>query len=204
MVTKGERCKKESLLHLQLLLSAHLFGISLISYLITKPNHEYKSFLGADFVCFRDKECQELESQAAKFLAQAKEEGIENIFLSEHYLLAKKLGFDGVHLTSRQYVFVPEAKRRGLKVIISCHTEAEIEEAIRKKVDFITYSPIFETPDKGEPKGVEYLKKMVLRYNVKIIALGGIVTDNHVMQIKESGAAGFASIRYFLKEIECQ
>ncbi|HIP60309.1 MAG TPA: thiamine phosphate synthase, partial [Campylobacterales bacterium] len=140
------------------------------------------------------------EAKAKKFIEQAQKEGIENIFLSEHYLIAKKLGAIGVHLTSRQYIFVPEAKRRGLKVIISCHTEAEIEEAIRKKVDFITYSPIFETPNKGKPKGIEDLKKMVLRYNVKIIALGGIITPKQVKEVEETGAYGFASIRYFTGE----
>jgi thiamine-phosphate pyrophosphorylase len=170
----------------------------LISYLITTPEHEYESFKGADFVCFRDKKCKDIEVKASLFLSQAEKEGIEDIFLSEDYLLAKKLGFSGVHLTSRQFVFIPEAKRRGLTVIISCHSEAEIEEAIRKKVDFITYSPIFETPNKGAPKGIEDLSKMVLRYNVKIIALGGIITSEQVKEVEESGAFGFASIRYFL------
>ncbi len=168
----------------------------MISYLITDPNHHYKSFQNADFVCYRNKEKIDKEGATA-FLAQAKNEGIKHIFLSEHYLLAKALGFDGVHLTSRQFVFIPEAQRRGLRVIISCHTEAEIEEAIRKKVDFITYSPIFTTPNKGEPKGIEDLKKMVLRYNVKIIALGGIISEAQIKEIENTGAAGFASIRYF-------
>ncbi len=169
----------------------------MITYLITDPAHHYKSFQNADFVCYRDKNATDIEDKATAFITQAKAEGIKNIFLSEHYLLAKKLGFDGVHLNSRQYVFVPEAKRRGLKVIISCHTEAEIEEAIRKKVDFITYSPIFETPNKGEAKGIENLKQMVLRYNISIIALGGIVTKEQIEAVREAGAVGFASIRYF-------
>ncbi len=169
----------------------------MITYLITDPNHTYPSFQNADFVCYRDKEANDFEAKATAFIAQAKAEGIQNIFLSENYLLAKKLGADGVHLNSRQYIFVPEAKRRGLKVIISCHTEAEIEEAIRKKVDFITYSPIFPTPNKGEPKGIENLKLMVLRYNISIIALGGIVTNEHIEAVREAGAVGFASIRYF-------
>jgi len=168
----------------------------MISYLITDPTHHYKSFQNADFVCYRNKEKKDIEGATA-FLAQARKEGIKNIFLSEHYLLAKELGFDGVHLASHQYVFVPEAKRRGLKVIISCHTEAEIEEAIRKKVDFITYSPIFPTPNKGAPKGIEDLKKMVLRYNIPIIALGGIITQEQIKEVEEAGAFGFASIRYF-------
>ena len=169
----------------------------MIAYLITDPTHHYKNFQNADFVCYRNKEKKDKESARA-FLTQARKEGIKNIFLSEHYLLAKELGFDGVHLASHQYIFVPEAKRRGLKVIISCHTEAEIEEAIRKKVDCITYSPIFSTPNKGEPKGIEDLKKMVLRYNIPIIALGGIITQEQIKEVEEAGAFGFASIRYFL------
>jgi len=169
----------------------------LIKYLIANPTHNYKSFQNADFVCYRNKEKKDIDGTTS-FLNKAKSESVKNIFLSEHYLLAKELGFDGVHLTSRQFIFIPEAKRRGLKVIISCHTEAEIEEAIRKRVDFITYSPIFATPYKGAPKGIEDLKKMVLRYNVKIIALGGIVSEKEISQVNDTGAYGFASIRYFL------
>ncbi len=168
----------------------------MITYLITNPTHTYPTFQNADFICYRNKASKDIEAMKA-FLAQAKREGIKNIFLSEHYLLAKELGFDGVHLNSRQYFFVPEAARRGLKVIISCHTEAEIEEAIRKKVDFITYSPIFATPGKGEPKGIEDLQKMVLRYNIPIIALGGIISKEQIEAVRLTGAAGFASIRYF-------
>lgn len=170
----------------------------MVSYLITDPTHYYSTFQKADFVCYRNKEKKDIEGAKA-FLKQARGEGIQTVFLSEHYLLAKELGFDGVHLNSHQYFFVPEAKRRGLKVIISCHTEAEIEEAIRKKVDFITYSPIFETPNKGIPKGIEDLKKMVLRYNIPIIALGGIVTSKQIEAVAQTGAAGFASIRYFTR-----
>ncbi len=39
---------------------------------------------------------------------------------------------------------------------------------------------------------------MVLRYNVKIIALGGIVSKKEIDQVEETGAYGFASIRYFV------
>jgi len=171
----------------------------MIKYLITDPSYEYESFGDADFVCFRDKECDNFEERAKKFIAKAKGEGIKEIYLSQHYLIAKKLGATGVHLTSSQFVFVPEAKRRGLKVIISTHTEAEIEEAIRKKVDYITYSPIFDTPNKGEAKGIEDLKTMVKRYNIPIIALGGIITKEHIKKVKDCGVVGFASIRYFAK-----
>ena len=171
----------------------------MIAYLITDPTHSYTSFAGADFVCYRDKEKKNFRQEATYFLSQARQASISHVFLNEDYLLAKELGFDGVHLTSRQFVFIPEAQRRGLKVIISCHTEAEIEEAIRKKVDFVTYSPIFETPNKGEAKGIENLKTMVDRYNIPIIALGGILTEEQIKAVKEAGAYGFASIRYFIR-----
>ena len=174
----------------------------MIHYAIT-PHHD-KSQLSSilshkvDFIAFRNKETSTIKEDAKAFLENLPKDCKAETFLSEHYLLAKELGFDGVHLTSSQYIFVPEAKRRGLKVIISCHTEAEIEEAIRKKVDYVTYSPIFSTPNKGEAKGIEDLKMTVLRYNIPIIALGGIITQEQIEAVEEAGAVGFASIRYFI------
>jgi thiamine-phosphate pyrophosphorylase len=173
----------------------------MIYYAIT-PYHDKKSLQAigdkaADFIAFRNKTTKSIKEDAKAFLDNLPKEHKVKTFLSEHYLLAKELGFYGVHLTSSQYFFIPEAKRRGLKVIISCHTEAEIEEAIRKKVDFITYSPIFASPDKGAPKGIEDLQQTVLRYNIPIIALGGIITKEQIEAVKEAGAVGFASIRYF-------
>jgi thiamine-phosphate pyrophosphorylase len=173
----------------------------MIQYAIT-PHHDKETLheimqKAPHFIAFRNKTTNTLKEDAKAFLENIPENSNAEIFLSEHYLLAKELGFDGVHLTSKQYFFVPEAKRRGLKVIISCHSEAEIEEAIRKKVDYVTYSPIFATPNKGEPKGIEDLKQIVLRYNISIIALGGIVTQEQIDAVEKAGVAGFASIRYF-------
>ena len=70
-------------------------------------------------------------------------------------------------------------------------------------MDFVTYSPIFETPNKGEAKGIENLKTMVDRYNIPIIALGGIITEEQIKAVKETGAYGFASIRYFIRWALC-
>jgi len=175
------------------------FGISLIKYLISDPNYNYKKFDDVDFVCYRNKQANNFEKEAKAFIFKAKKKGVKNIFLSEFYLLASKLGVTGVHLTSKQFDCIDEAKKRALKVIISCHCEEDIKKAMNKKVDFITYSPIFETPNKGKAKGIEDLKKIVLKYNIKIIALGGIITEKQIEEIKKSGVEGFASIRYFQK-----
>ncbi|MDY0117717.1 MAG: thiamine phosphate synthase, partial [Sulfurimonadaceae bacterium] len=68
---------------------------------------------------------------------------------------------------------------------------------IEEGADAITYSPIFETPNKGEPKGIEALQHVIKKYPIKIFALGGIVESSHVIDVEKSGAYGFASIRYF-------
>jgi len=34
--------------------------------------------------------------------------------------------------------------------------------------------------------------------NIKVIALGGIVTEKDIASVEQTGAHGFASIRYFL------
>jgi len=44
------------------------------------------------------------------------------------------------------------------------------------------------------------LKYIIDKYqdnNFQIIALGGIIDNNHIKSIKETKAYGFASIRYF-------
>ncbi|MCK5294641.1 MAG: thiamine phosphate synthase, partial [Arcobacteraceae bacterium] len=112
--------------------------------------------------------------------------------------LAYSLKATGVHLTSTQFENIKDAKELDLKVVISCHTLDEVEKAIKYKADFITYSPIFNTPNKGEPKGVDILKDVVEKYDIDIIALGGIVTKKHIIQIEDTNCYGFASIRYFI------
>lgn len=62
----------------------------------------------------------------------------------------------------------------------------------------VTYSPIFTTPNKGTPKGCEELEKIVQSVDIPVIALGGIISEQQIDQIKSTKASGFASIRYFI------
>ena len=81
-----------------------------------------------------------------------------------------------------------------------CHTEQEVQKAKELNVNAITYSPIFFKELKGEPKGIKNLIHIVNKYqdnNFDIFALGGIITNDHVKNVIQTKAKGFASIRYF-------
>jgi len=185
-----------------------------ISYLITDPieygdcveelqknlassfeNHE------VDICCFRDKETPQIENLAKTLLEVSRKFNIPKVLINSNIELAIKLQFDGVHLTSSQFDKIEQCKKQSLYTIISCHTENEIELAKKKGVDAVTYSPIFYKENKGSAKGCEELKRIVARYQedcFRIIALGGIVSEENIDQVKQTNASGFASIRYFV------
>ena len=82
-------------------------------------------------------------------------------------------------------------------MIISTHTHEEVLKAQKLGADAVTYSPIFASPGKGEPKGIEDLKELLKKCNIKVFALGGIVESSHIKAVEEARAYGFASIRFF-------
>ena len=184
----------------------------MIKYLISDPKYytnEEKRFeeilinvlnkQQIDIACFRDKESGNFEDLAKIFIKICKEKDIKKILLNGDYLLAHELNASGVHLTSTQFDNISKAKELGLYVIISCHTFENIEKALENQADAVTYSPIFETPNKGIPKGIKALNEVINKYpNINIIALGGIINDEQIEQISKMKAYGIASIRYFV------
>ena len=181
------------------------------SYLITDPNiytnniQEFESILkttiqnnSIDYICFRDKKSSNYKELAKSFVKISKQNNITNIFINQYIDLANSLKATGVHLTSKQFDKIAYVKSIGLKSIISTHNEDDIKQAIKNNVDYITYSPIFDTPNKGAAKGIKNLKDIVKKYNdINIFALGGIISDEHIKSVKNTSCFGFASIRYF-------
>jgi thiamine-phosphate pyrophosphorylase len=168
------------------------------NYLITsKPSFmQLKKYLPA-FALYRDKETSEYSFHAENFVQMCKSIPNLKAFLHQDYLLADSLNASGVHLTSLQFNEIRKAKDLDLEVIVSCHTKEEVDKAEELGADYVTYSPIFATPNKGEPKGLEDLKELIDSTSLKVFALGGIITKEHVEAVEKSGAYGFASIRYF-------
>jgi len=179
------------------------------SYLITDPSFynsltTFKNYLldiyqnfKIDYACYRDKGNFSNE-YAKEFLKLSKSFKVDKVLLNTYMDEAKKFGFDGVHLTSKQFDMIEYAKDLSLFTVVSTHKIGEIDEVKQKGADAITFSPVFSSPNKGTPKGIEELKKAVeSAYPMKCFALGGIVTQKEINECEKAGAYGFASIRYF-------
>ncbi len=186
------------------------------SYLITDPFYYNSSFANfslylhdiykryhVDYVCFRDKEnSKDLERFAKEFLKISQHHNIKKTLINTHIDLAIKLGFWGVHLNSRQLYMIPYAKKSNLFVIISTHSIEEALKAEQKGADAITFSPIFKTPNKPNPKGIKALKELSQVLNINCFALGGVVSQKEIDKCKKANIYGFASIRYFCDTIK--
>ncbi len=151
----------------------------------------------ASMLVYRDKNNPNYKTDAKLFLQTAKKYPFEKILLHSDYDLAFRLKADGVHLASTQIDNIPLAKEKGLFVIVSTHTLNEALKAQKLGADMITLSPIYDSPNKGKPIGLDALKDITSTLNIPVIALGGILTGEQIQECDKAGAIGFASIRYF-------
>ena len=183
---------------------------NLKSYLITDPyfyTHDLDTFISKltasfkkhkpDFALYRDKEFEDYESFAPHFVKLCKEHQVKAI-LHNKAPLAYQLGAYGVHYSGDKLCSIGTTSSK-LFQILSTHSLAEIISAKQLGIDAVTFSPIFETPNKGEPTGIEVLKTIVKQSPLPIIALGGIIDESQIAEIEKSQAWAFASIRYFTK-----
>lgn len=149
----------------------------------------------------------ELASESAKIAKQRK----TKILINDRADIALAAEADGVHLTSVSLSaeVVRRAFPKDFIVGVSAHTLEAAENARANGADFVTFSPIFQSPDKGAPLGIEKLKTVCEKMNqFPVIALGGI-NETNWREVLRSGAGGFAAIRFLndaknLKEIAAQ
>ena len=170
-------------------------------YLITDPKqfHNFAYHLkkhNPDFACFRDKEMI-LQEKDMKMFMNIGRETKTVLIIHTHLELAIKYKADGVHFSSLDFKKIVEAKRANMYVIASTHNIDEAKMAVDLKADAITFSPIFATPNKGEPVGLEKLKEIVDIIDIPIFALGGIISQEQITALEAIKPYGFASIRYF-------
>lgn len=124
------------------------------------------------------------------------------ILINDRADIALAANADGVHLTAKS--LSADLIRRNFPekfiVGVSAHTLQKADTAKNQAADFVTFSPIFQSPGKGEAKGIERLKKVCEQLNsFPVIALGGI-NETNFREVLKAGASGFAAIRFLNDE----
>ena len=113
--------------------------------------------------------------------------------------IARAANADGVHLTSSS---IPtEIIRQNFPdefiIGVSAHSIEKAQLAQFGGADFVTYSPIFYSPNKGEPQGVETLRQVCETLDTfPVIVLGGI-NETNFAETLDAKAKGVAAIRLF-------
>jgi thiamine-phosphate pyrophosphorylase len=119
------------------------------------------------------------------------------LFVNDRIDVALAVGADGVHLGGGS---LPVAVARGLVppgalIGVSTHSIAELADAAG--ADFAFFGPVYATPSKPAPQGVERLRAGVRAAAMPVIAIGG-VTAARAAELRAAGATGVAVIRAIL------
>jgi thiamine-phosphate pyrophosphorylase len=149
--------------------------------------------LGVDYIQIREKdvparELYEFALAVVHARAELNKPVPAKILINTRADVARAAGCEGVHIPS----YAPRESLPGLLVARSCHTFEEIEQA---EAALVTFGPVFASPGKGAPLGLDALKR-ACSYGKPVFALGGVNWEN-AARCMEAGAAGIAGIRLF-------
>ena len=136
----------------------------------------------------------ELTTNAAQITSNSK----TKLLLNDRADIALAAGANGVHLTANSLPagIIREAFRKDFIVGVSVHSLEKAKTAKLDGADFVTFAPVFSTPNKGAPKGLEELRRVCGSLApFPVIALGGLNETNY-QSVLDGGASGFAAIRY--------
>jgi thiamine-phosphate pyrophosphorylase len=111
---------------------------------------------------------------------------------------AVRVGAEGVHLPgdAPDLAHARAVLGEDAWISIAAHDDDAVTRAVAGRATAALVSPIFETPGKGAPRGVEALTraKSIAKGRVRIIALGGI-DSRRAASCALAGADGIAVIR---------
>jgi thiamine-phosphate pyrophosphorylase len=141
----------------------------------------------------------ELAEAAAKITSNSE----TRLLINDRADIALAAGADGVHLPANS--LSPQTVRAAFPndflIGVSTHSFEAAENAKMQGADFVTYGPVFASPNKGAPKGLSELASVCDHLaGFPVIGLGGI-DETSFQDVLNAGAAGFAAIRFLNDKI---
>ncbi len=116
------------------------------------------------------------------------------LFINDRVDVALAANADGIHLGGGSLTSVDvRAITKSLSIAVSTHSPAEVQAARDAGAEFVVFGPVFATPGKSAPTGLDGLRAAVA-IGVPVLALGGIDATN-AAACAGAGAAGLACIR---------
>lgn len=77
---------------------------------------------------------------------------------------------------------------------VSCHDEGRLAEVWSSGADFATIGPVFATPGKGPPMGLDAVRRLRIPNGMPVFGLGGL-DEGNAGELAGSGLHGIACIR---------
>ena len=150
-----------------------------------------------DYVQIREKDlpARDLLDLSAR-AAEIADGNSTKILVNDRADIALAAGAHGVHQRSNS---IPPDRLRSILprpflIGVSCHSIQDVQQA--QSADLIVFGPVFESPGKGPPTGLDALARAAAVSRVPVLALGGVNQQN-AQACVEAGAAGIAAIRLF-------
>src|SRR5205085_4034186 len=120
----------------------------------------------------------ELARLCRALLPACRERG-SKLLVNDRADVALATGADGVHLPAGGLPAAEARKLLGPRALIgaSCHSLAEVRAASAGGADFAVFGPVWATPGKGPPLGLQALAEAA-RADLPLFALGGVDAGN--------------------------
>lgn len=143
-----------------------------------------------------------LREEVADSIAASREHGAE-LFVNDHWRLARELGAGGVHLGQEDLLALGDEGRAellasGLALGVSSHSVWELARARALSPRYIACGPVWPTVTKDMPwlpQGLDNLAWWVHAAGAPVTAIGGILQPQHVAAVASTGCDGVCIVR---------
>ena len=143
-----------------------------------------------------------LREEVRQAVADSRAAGAE-LFVNDHWRLARELGAGGVHLGQEDLLALGDAGRAelrasGMALGVSSHSLWELARARTLSPRYVACGPVWPTLTKDMPwvpQGLDNLAWWTRAAGVPVTAIGGILAPEHVRQAASTGVDGVCIVR---------